>query len=101
MSVSVNVGVTVAGSGTVSVGGGTEVGVSVANGGTSVPGKPHENKNRHSTNNFATKRVLDFISHHLNWICTPNKLFARSPGRRLSVNCNPLAALLKSPLRPV
>ena len=50
----------------VSVGSGSNVGVAVAGRLTYIPGKPHENNNRHSPANAKTKRVLDLILHRLN-----------------------------------
>jgi hypothetical protein len=63
-----NVGVSVAGGSNVGVspGGGSNVGVSMAGEAMFVPGEPHENKNRHSTTNSETKKVLDFIFYRLN-----------------------------------
>jgi hypothetical protein len=50
----------------VSVGDGSNVGVSVAGRGTCVPEKLHEDNNRHSIANFEMKNNLDLIPNLLN-----------------------------------
>jgi hypothetical protein len=66
VGVSVGVGVADVSNVGVSVGGGSNVGVSAAGKVTCVPGKLHENSNRHSTANFETRSNLVFIPNLLN-----------------------------------
>ena len=85
------VGVSVAGGSAVgvSLAGGSSVGVSLVGKAMFVPGEPHENKNRHSTTNSETKRVLDLIFHRLNCIDYPNGLATRCLVGHTSLDCNP------------